>query len=387
MEEEPHSDGRPGPGGDCPRPPAFKRALVVQTAFVGDVVFASPLVAALKAARPGAHLAMLVRPDKAEVAACIPGVDEVIGWDKRGGGGGMDGLLRTAGRLRRAGFDLLVSPHRSLRSALLARLSGIPVRLGYRGGLRSACYTHGRRPDPAEPSSMVQDLTLLEALGIPALGTRLALRAPRGQEEYLAGFYRRHNLGPEARLAALCIGSVWPTKRWPPVYFTSLAESLRARGITPVLFGSQDELPIARRIEESTREAMPSCVGNTLAESAALLERCRLAVGGDTGLMHMARALGTPCAIIYGPTDSRMHRFGEESRVLVARVKCRPCSRHGHHRCPEGHHDCMRLVSPEQVMDAVRQLTGLQTPPPGGPTPTPRSLRAVFTEPPGGGAP
>jgi heptosyltransferase II len=376
LEQEPHSVGRGSPGGETPRLDAWRRAVVVQTAFVGDVVFASPLVEALKAARPGSHLAMLVRPDKAEVAACIPGVDEVITWDKHGLDGGMLGTLRVARRLRQAGFDLLVSPHRSLRSALLARFSRIPVRVGHHGGLRSACYTHGRRPDPAEPNALLQDLALLEAAGVQPAGTRLRLRTPPGQQQYLEDFYRRHNLPADARLAALCIGSVWPTKRWPPVYFASLAESLRARGFSPVLFGSQDELPLARQIEESAREGLLSCVGNTLAESAVLLERARLAVGGDTGLMHMARALGTACAIIYGPTDARMHSFGEETRVLVARVKCRPCSRHGHLRCPEGHHDCMRLVSPEQVMEAVRALIGLQTPPPGGVHPTPRSLKA-----------
>ncbi|HOX47502.1 MAG TPA: lipopolysaccharide heptosyltransferase II [Myxococcota bacterium] len=377
MSQAEQSTGERPPNPGVPSPVGFERAVVVQTAFVGDVVFASPVVAALKAARPGSHLAMLVRPDKAEVAACIPGVDEVLTWDKHGSDGGTLGIVRVARRLRQAGFDLLISPHRSLRSALLARFSGIPVRVGHRGGLRSACYTHGRRPDPGEPNPLLQDLALLEAVGIQPAGTRLRLRTPGGQSQYLQDFYRRHNLPEDARLAALCIGSVWPTKRWPPVYFASLAESLRARGWHPILFGSQDELPLARRIEENAREGLLSCVGNTLAESAALLERARLAVGGDTGLMHMARALGTACVLIYGPTDARMHSFGDETRVLVARVKCRPCSRHGHLECPEGHHDCMRLVSPEQVMDEVRTLVGVQTPPPGGLTPTPRALRAA----------
>lgn len=354
--------------------------VVVQTAFVGDVVFASPLVHALKGVNPDSHVSMLVRPDKAEVAACIPGVDEVLSYDKHGRDAGPVGLLKVASRLRHGRYDLLVSPHRSVRSAWLARLSGIPMRLGYLGGLRSACYTHGARPAEREPNGLAQDLALLGRIGIPATDARLRLRAPQGQGEYLQGFYRRHGLPAGARLAALCIGSLWPTKRWPPVYFASLAETLRERGLHPVLFGSGDELPIARQIEESARGELLSCVGNSLAESAALLERCCLAVGGDTGPMHMARALGTPSVMIYGPTDARVHSFWDNTRVLVARVKCRPCSRHGQTRCPEGHHDCMRLVSPEQVLDAIRGLIQLQTPPPpAGSKPTPRPFRSSLT--------
>jgi ADP-heptose:LPS heptosyltransferase len=131
-----------------------------------------------------------------------------------------------------------------------------------------------------------------------------------------------------------------------------------------VLLGGPDEKSIAVEIGSASKQPLLSCIGNSLTESIALIEKCEMTVGGDSGLTHMARALGVPTVLIYGPTDHRVHSFGEKTKVLCARVKCRPCSRHGPRRCPERHHDCMRLVSPESVLEALREIASLQTPVP-----------------------
>ncbi|MBN2498293.1 MAG: glycosyltransferase family 9 protein [Deltaproteobacteria bacterium] len=344
------------------KPP--RRVALVQTAFVGDVVFASPLVHAIKTKYPQSSLAMMVRPDKAELAACIPGVDEVVSFDKRGSESGIGGLVRAARKLRRGDFDLLISPHRSSRTAILAGMSGVADRLGYWEGLGKLFYNLGMRPRAGEPCSLLQDLALLKQIGIESPNPRLRLRAPGSQLRYRQDFYQRNRLADDARLVGMCIGSLWPTKRWPPVYFASLAGFLSERNYHPVMFGGPEEQGIARQIEPMAKGSLLSCVGNSLVESAAMLECCEMVVGGDTGLTHMARALGVKTVIIYGPTDPRMHYFGDGCKVLTAHVKCRPCSRHGHMRCPERHHDCMRLVSPEKVIEALREIAGLQTPAP-----------------------
>ncbi|MBW2700822.1 MAG: lipopolysaccharide heptosyltransferase II [Deltaproteobacteria bacterium] len=338
--------------------------VIVQTAFVGDVVFSSPLVHAVKQAQPDCHVAMMVQPDKAEVAACIPGVDEVLPFDKRHRDSGPLGLLRAAKRLRQGRFDLLISPHRSARTALLARLSGIPTRIGYAGGMSALGFTHRIELRANEPCRIRQDLYLLEPVGMLSESYRLRLKAPAEGRAYRDAFFNSNALSEDARLVGLCIGSVWPTKRWPAVYFASLAEFLRARNYTPVLMGGPKERSIAREIEGVLGQTLLSCVGNRLSETAALLEHCDMVVGGDSGLTHMARALGVPTVIIFGPTDPKVHCFSEHTQVLIANVRCRPCSHHGQNRCPERHHDCMRLVSPEQVIAALRRIADIQTPVP-----------------------
>jgi len=344
---------------------APRRVVVVETAFIGDVVFTSPLVHAIKEAYSESEVYMLVRPYSVEVAACIPGVDKVLTFDKYGSESGPVGILKAARRIRREKCDLLVSPHRSTRSALLARFSGVPLRVGHRQGLGRLTYNVSVPPLPNQNCGLLQNLNLLAAVGIESCGTRLRLKGPADQDEYIEGFCNLNGIRPEDKMVALCIGAFWPTKRWPAVYYASLGESLTERGYQPVLFGGPNELGIATEIMKARAQPLASCLGNRLVESAALMARCEMAVGGDSGLAHMARALGLPTVLIYGPTDPKAHRFEENSRVLTANVKCRPCSPHGPRRCPERHHDCMRMVSPENVLDALREIADLQTPLPG----------------------
>ncbi len=344
------------------RPP--KKVVLVQPAFVGDVILASPLVHSLKEYSQDMDVDLVVRTSSREVAQCIPGVSQVFAYDRMGSDSGLLGLWRIARTIREQKYDLLITPHRSSRSALLSWLSGVPLRVGYSNGLGRWVYHVASAPNARELCTMTSDLALLERVGVPVRGARLRLKGPVGKEEYYKDFYRRNHLPHDARLVALCIGAYWPTKRWPEVYFASLYESLRERGYVPVLFGGPDEREISTRIGETLKEEPLGCVGNSLVEAATLLARCEMAVGGDSGLPHMARALGLPTVLIYGPTDHRMHPFGEKTKVLTAKIKCRPCSKIGKRRCPQKHHDCMRLISPEHVLDALKELVNLRTPVP-----------------------
>ncbi len=342
---------------------------IVQTAFVGDVIFASPLAQAIKARHPQARLALVVRAAQAEVAACIPGVDEVVVFDKRGADRGPVGLWRAARRLR-GRFDVLLSLHRSTRSGLLAYLSGIPLRVGFRQGPWRLAYHRAVPWNEAEPAPLPQYLRLLEAIDIPAQNPQLRLQAPPDSQRRIEAFRLRHPRLPPGPWVALCIGSVWATKRWPAVYFASLAALLSRSGYHALLLGGPGERDIESEIRRAATVELFSDVGGTLSNAAALLSGCAAAVGGDSGLAHMARALGIPSVVLFGPTDARSQFFDRRSRPLAARVKCRPCSHHGPRRCPEGHHDCMRLISPQEVAEAVFELLSPRCP-------TPRSLAAA----------
>jgi heptosyltransferase-2 len=336
--------------------------VVVQTAFIGDVVFTSPLVHAIKEAYPQASVSLVVKPSNREVARCIPGVDQVLTFDKRASESGPVGLVRVALGIRRRKFDLLIASHRSSRTALLSWLSGVPMRVGYRKGFGRMAYHIAVNYNPGEPCTLAQDFKLLQNVGIQSSDLRLRLKGPNDREGYVKKFYERNGLSAETKLVGLCVGAYWPTKRWAPVYFASLGEALKDRGYQPVLLGGPDELSIGAEISSACQQPLLSCIGNSLAESIVLMEKCAMTVGGDSGLTHMSRALGVPTVLIYGPTDQRAHTFGEKTKVLTAKVKCRPCSRHGPRKCPELHHDCMRLVSPESVIEALREIASLQTP-------------------------
>src|SRR5437867_5184014 len=138
--------------------------LVVQTSFLGDVVLTTPLVSALRRRLAPRRLALLVRPDAVPLVAGHPDVDQVLVDDKRGADRGALGWLRTARRLRAERFEVAVSPHRSLRTALVLAAAGIPRRVGF-GESRGARLFHERVPRDRRRHDVERNLALLAPFG------------------------------------------------------------------------------------------------------------------------------------------------------------------------------------------------------------------------------
>jgi heptosyltransferase-2 len=174
------------------------------------------------------------------------------------------------------------------------------------------------------------------------------------RKEWIAG--ARNALGDAAgaRLAAVCLGSEWETKIWPASHVADLVRELAASGLRPVLLGGPRERPIAKQIGGAG-----GCIdttGNSVGEALGILSLSALAVGGDTGLVHAARALGTPTVAVFGPTPVDVHRFGARERAVSLALSCSPCSAHGSRRCPLGHHRCLRDLDAHRVAAACEEV-------------------------------
>jgi ADP-heptose:LPS heptosyltransferase len=152
--------------------------------------------------------------------------------------------------------------------------------------------------------------------------------------------------------AAFCIGSEWATKIWPAARFAGLADALWRQGLAPVLVGGPQERALAAAVNSAARVKCIDTTGNPVGEALALLSEAALCVGGDTGLVHAARALGTPTVALFGPTAPGRHVFGPRSRSVSLALECSPCSAHGQTLCPLGHHRCLRDLDVERVLDA-----------------------------------
>ncbi|HYY51496.1 MAG TPA: lipopolysaccharide heptosyltransferase II [Myxococcales bacterium] len=327
------------------RPPP--RVLVVQTAYLGDTVFTSALFGALAKRFPDGVIDVCVAPRGKDVALAFPGIGHVHVYDKRGADSGIGGLRRIAARLATRQYPLAVLPHRSMRTALLARLAGIPQRIGFAGSPASLLYT--ARVASSEKTFLRREADLAIALGASPAPMRLVPRP-----EWIAA--ARVALGEAAReaIAAICLGSEWATKIWPARHVADLARTLAARGLRPVLLGGARERDLARQIA-----AAAPCVdttGNSIGEALAILSLSALAVGGDTGLVHAARALGIPTVAVFGPTPSGVHVFGARERAVSLGLSCSPCSVHGSTRCPLGHHRCLDDLDAAQVALACREV-------------------------------
>jgi lipopolysaccharide heptosyltransferase II len=324
--------------------------LVVQTAFLGDVILTTPLLSALAAAH--GPVDVVTTPVAAPLLENHPAVAQVIPYDKRGKDRGWSALADLAGRLKGARYQRVYLPHRSLRTAAVAALARIPSRIGFKGSW-SFLYTEAR---PKPRTGHETDRLLALANGAP--GVYRPQLQPTAEDNAVAAA-----LLPEP-FVALAPGSIWGSKRWP--YYRELAVSL-APHIGIVLVGGPDDAPLGERIAaavgQSGGRAVNACGKLTLRQSAALIGRARLLVTNDSAPLHLATAMGTPVVALFGPTVTEFGfgplRAGDVA-LGVAGLLCRPCSSHGPRNCPLGHHRCMRDLTVDAVTLAIEELGALR---------------------------
>ncbi len=329
-------------------------SLVIQTAFLGDVVLTTPLLAAL-AARHG-PVDVVTTPAAAPLVETHPAVRRVVPYDKRGRDRGWAGLRALARRLRTERYERAYLPHRSLRTAALALLARVPARIGFHDGW-PFFYTEVRRR-PAEGHEVDRLLALAQQ---PAAAYAPTLH-PTPDDERAAGVVLAGaGIGEGAAFVALAPGSIWGSKRWP--YYGELARRLAGQ-VPVVVLGSPDDAELGEEIVRAVRavRAVNACGKLTLRQSAALIARARVLVTNDSAPLHVATAMGTPIVAVFGPT---LPEFGfgpirsGDIALGVAGLDCRPCSRHGPPRCPLGHHRCMRDLAPEVVAAAIEEAGAL----------------------------
>ncbi len=321
--------------------------VVIQTAFLGDVVLTTGLLSYL-AERVG-PVDVVTTPAAAPLLETHPAVRRAIGYDKRGADRGFGGLVRLAGRLRRESYSRAYLPHRSIRSATLARLAGIPERIGFAGSPGSWSYT--RRI--ARPEG-VHEAERLLALAEPPPGTEAGVSLGLTAADRLRAAEWLEAKGVDPGFVALAPGSIWGAKRWPG--YAELAAALD--GPVVIVGGTED-----RGLAESVAAAAPGRAYVAAGElplrvTAALLEQARVLVTNDSAPLHLASAVGTPVVAIFGPTVP-VFGFGprgSSDRIVEHKtLPCRPCSSHGPPVCPLGHHRCMRDLSVGKVLEAVNR--------------------------------
>ena len=324
--------------------------LVVQTAFLGDVVLTTPLFSALAADH--GPVDVVTTPIAAPLIETHPAVRKVIPYDKRGNDRGWAGLRNLARRLRTERYERAYLPHRSLRTATLGVLAGIPTRIGFSGAW-SFLYTEAR-PKPA----LDHESDRLLALADKPPGVYPPQLRPTAADEQAAAALI------DGAFVALAPGSIWGSKRWP--YYPELAAKLAAR-LPVVLVGGPDDAglgdEIVRAVGRSGGRAVNGCGKLTLRQSAALIGKALLLVTNDSAPLHLATAMGTPIVALFGPTVTEFG-FGPlrpgDVALGIDELPCRPCSSHGPPQCPLGHHRCMRELTVAAVIAAIEELGALR---------------------------
>lgn len=336
--------------------------LVIQTAFVGDVVLTTPLLRALKRSAPAVRLTVLTTPAGANLLEGSPFVDARIAYRKKGPGSGLLGLVRVAGSLGALRFDVTVAAQRSFRSGILALASRARRRIGFAKAAGAWAYTR-RVPWEGMRHAVHRYLALAGPLGIDPAGAdpHPQLDPPRESRGRADALLREAGLDGSGPLLAVAPGSVWGTKRWTPEGYATLLASCESRlGLRPFLVGSGEERPLCEAIAARSGRVVPDLAGKSdLSTLAALLARAAVLLTNDSGPGHVASAVGTPVVSIFGPTvpEFGYTPFGGANRVVERDgISCRPCHSHGPESCPLGHHRCMTEIDASAVLDALESL-------------------------------
>lgn len=323
------------------------RIAVLRFSSLGDVLCTGPAVRGLKRAFPDSEIVYLTTGPYRELAAALPGVDRVAVVSRRGAAFTRD-LRALAGE---GGWDAVADLQGSPRSRIARRaLAGAREVVDKPPRLRRFALLAGRvrigRFLPV-PKRMLANLA---PWGVEDDAGSLAVEIAETARDAV-----RERWGGWVEDAVVTVpGAKHATKCWPGSYWRDLVEALPDE-IPVVALGSAGELPDELRGLAGGR--VLDLTGETsILESAAVLERARVVICGDTGPMHLAVAAGAPLVALFGPTVREFGFFPfrhTHSVVLERPLACRPCSAHGSSRCPLGHHRCLREIRPWEVLAAA----------------------------------
>lgn len=341
-----------------------RRLLVVLPNWVGDVVLATPVLAALRGGFPETHISYLHRGYVGEIVQGGGWHDDSITWPTAKGLSAVAATSRLARQIAMQRFDTVVLLTNSFRSALVAWLANIPRRVGYSREARGWMLTDRLRPLKRDgeflPSPMLDYyVKLSEHLDCPVNERRLQLGINAEQEAAGQKLKQHYDL-IERPYAVINPGAAFgAAKCWLPERFAEVCDALlRRHGLIGVIVGAPGELPLMRKIAAAAKEPIVCCdnPGTTLGSLKPLVRDAALMVCNDTGPRHYANAFRIPAVTIFGPTFQEWTDTGYAGEVkLQARVDCGPCMLR---TCPLDHR-CMKSVTVEQVMETVGRFATL----------------------------
>ncbi len=350
------------------------KILLIRLRLIGDVVFTTPAVGALRQAYPDARITYLVETAAAPVVAGNPAVDRVWTVPRARGLRRLAADVALACRLRRERFDLVLDFHGGPRATWLTWATGAPRRIGYAGASRRWSYTEVvERPRQLRPRHSVENQWDLVRALAPLAGRqpspdtdRVAMSESPEAAARVAARLAAAGIGPGHQLIVIHVSAGNPFRRWPAEFFVELAVQLGARDPVRriILTSGPSETEAARAIGAHARAALGGRAAAilageefALAELRCLVSRAALYIGGDSGPLHVAATSDVPIVGLYGPTlpvrsaPWRPTWLVTES-VDLPDLPCRPCDQR---RCVPGDFRCLTRMTPDLVIAAAER--------------------------------
>ncbi|ASS49540.1 MAG: heptosyltransferase [Candidatus Fluviicola riflensis] len=318
----------------------MQRFLVIQTAFLGDVILATPVISELKRLYPDAAIDVLVRKGNESILANHTDIRQVFTLNKKQGK--FSEIKRLVRLFRAEGYDEVINLHRFGSSGMITWLSGGKRKVGFDKNPFSFCYNIKIRHEIGNGKHEVErNLELIAHHGAEKLVKPRVYPSDADHEAV------SHLV--EQPFYTLAPASVWFTKQLPEAKWVQLAQQLAKKGIVYLVGGPGDN-DLCERIRIASGLPEPANLAGklTLLQSCALFSKAKRCYVNDSGPLHMASAVNTPTTAFFCATVPRFG-FGplsddSEIRETLEVLSCRPCGLHGGKACPEGHFKCGNIV-------------------------------------------
>ena len=331
--------------------------LIINANWLGDVLFSTPALRAIRRKYPTSNIACLAPPRVSEVLKRNPHLDELILYDDRVSFLSWGECARVAKVIRQRHFDTAIFFHRSKTKAILLKMAGVPERIGYSAPGRDRFLTQAVDP-PASPAHKIDlFLNLIEQTGIPSDGRHMEFFPDPSAELSLQKLLREQGFNDSEPYAVVHAGGNWELKRWPAENFAkSIRLFSREFGHRIILCGTSAEEGLSREIQSlcCAGELISLCGKTSLDELAVLLKNAEFLLSNDSGPIHLAATQKTKIVGLFGPTSLEL--TGPSSlapmRILWQDVGCEvPCY---YRAC--NYRVCMDWLTPEEVLKKAKEL-------------------------------
>lgn len=307
-----------------------KKILIINVNWIGDVIFSTPFIRALRTGYPDSYIACLLHPRAREILEGNPCLNEIIIYDEEGVHKGLIGKLKLIACLRKKNFDIAFILHRSFTKALFALLSGAKERIGYPTKRRSFLLTKPAEEPLEEAHKVEYFLNIAGAAGIKTKEASYEFYVKDSDRKFIDELLRENSITKNDRIIVLCPGGNWDPKRWPKENFAQAGDLLAEKfGARIVISGAAKDVKLAEDIRKLMKSpAVITCGKTTLKQLGALFEKAALVVANDTGPMHLAVAMKANVIALFGPTSPRLTGpYGRGNyRVISKNEQCDvPC--------------------------------------------------------------
>lgn len=348
---------RPGAAEGLFDPGRVRSILIIKLRAIGDVVLSTIVIDNLRRAFPDAAIDFLTEAAARDVVSGHAQLDSIMILERTAIArmtlrDQLRANLAFLKRIRSRKYDLVFDFFGNPRSALITRWSGAAWRVGYDYRMRRRAYNIVVPSRADQVHEAEWHLDALAHLGIPVVSRRLSLAGSGAAEERAQAFWREAELEGK-RVVALNFSGGWPAKRWPLERFAGLADRLAGRYQARILVvWGPGELPQAQQLAAMAAVPVTLIPETNLKELAALLGRIDLLVSTDSGPMHIAAAMGTPCVALFGPTNPRLQGpFGSNHQIITnSGLDCLGCN-----RTTCDHISCMNGLTVEAVFTGVER--------------------------------